>query len=248
MATYLERYHSGEHKQVWAELLACGAAVRTEPLLSDATQVAEETMRRVRHNIELLVPRLESIGYEFGVYGEENPIEDYSSPFLPPPMDMAEQVRHVEELTGPMPLSFRAWCEVVGSVNFGGWHSDWTIAYHDPLWVDPLVLAYVQWEYDAWQESYNQGRREGSRPFILPFAPDYYHKQDVSGGAPYGIAMPNAAADGLVENEWHGTTFVDYLRTCFRWGGFPGFEMVREEEDLCPLAHVAFLTRDLLPI
>jgi hypothetical protein len=150
-------------------------------------------------------------------------------------------------LTGPLPLSLRAWYEVVGAVNFGGWHPQWDVAYHDPIWVDPLVSDYVQWEYDAWGETREQGGREAG-PFILPFAPDYYHKQDVSGGAPYGIALPNAAADALVECEWHGTTFVDYLRTCFRWGGFPGFEMVREEEGHRPFAHIAFLTRDLLPI
>jgi hypothetical protein len=55
MASYLARYLDGEHEQVWAELVALGAAVRDEPLYSDAWAIACETMRRVRHNIELLV-------------------------------------------------------------------------------------------------------------------------------------------------------------------------------------------------
>lgn len=67
-AAYLERYLDGEDEQVWTELEALGAAVRAEPLYSDALTAACETMRRVRHNIETLILRLESLGYTFG-YG-----------------------------------------------------------------------------------------------------------------------------------------------------------------------------------
>jgi len=55
MATYLERYLNGEYEQVWSELIALGEQVRQEPIYSDAYAVAEEAMRRVRVNIELLV-------------------------------------------------------------------------------------------------------------------------------------------------------------------------------------------------
>jgi hypothetical protein len=67
-ATSLERYLDGEDEQVWTELEALGAAVRAEPLYSDALTVARETMRRVRHTIETPIPQLESLGYTFG-YG-----------------------------------------------------------------------------------------------------------------------------------------------------------------------------------
>src|SRR2546430_2196928 len=66
--SYLDRYLAGGQKQVWTDLVALGAAVRDEPLYSDALAVARETMRRVRWNIETLIPRLRDIGYEFG-YG-----------------------------------------------------------------------------------------------------------------------------------------------------------------------------------
>jgi hypothetical protein len=46
--------------------LALGEAVREEPLYADAHAVAHETMRRVRANLELLVPRLRAAGYDFG--------------------------------------------------------------------------------------------------------------------------------------------------------------------------------------
>jgi hypothetical protein len=57
---------------VWAELLALGTAVREKPLYADALAVARETMRRARHNIEVLIPRLVAVGYQFG-YGWVQP-------------------------------------------------------------------------------------------------------------------------------------------------------------------------------
>src|SRR6266849_6050327 len=72
---YLERYLAGEYELVWDELVALGAEVREEPLYSDALAVARETMRRVRKNLEMLIPRLVTIGYQFG-YGWVQPPAD----------------------------------------------------------------------------------------------------------------------------------------------------------------------------
>ncbi len=66
-------------------------------------------------------------------------------------------------------------------------------------------------------------------------------KKDIA-GAPhravvvYRIVLPNPAADAPVRDELHQTTFINYLRTCFRWGGFPGFEYA--EERPTELAHL----------
>src|SRR5436309_3059403 len=54
MVGFLERYRGGEHEAVWAELLALGEQVRSEPLYSEARAVAGETMTRGRRNLELL--------------------------------------------------------------------------------------------------------------------------------------------------------------------------------------------------
>ncbi|MCA1991528.1 MAG: hypothetical protein LDL41_05700 [Coleofasciculus sp. S288] len=66
MTSFLERYRRGECQQVWDELVALGEGVREEPLYTDAFSVARETMQRTRHNIEMFIPRLESLGYRFG--------------------------------------------------------------------------------------------------------------------------------------------------------------------------------------
>jgi hypothetical protein len=62
---FYDRYQTGEHQQVWLELVALGDAVRQEPVYSDALAVASETMRRARENIQTLIGRLYDIGYNF---------------------------------------------------------------------------------------------------------------------------------------------------------------------------------------
>ena len=45
MTSFLERYQQGACEEVWADLLALGEQVYTEPLYTDALAVARETMR-----------------------------------------------------------------------------------------------------------------------------------------------------------------------------------------------------------
>jgi hypothetical protein len=251
MPSFLGRCQQGECEQVWAELVALGDQVRAEPLYSDALAVARETMRRARMNIEMLIPRLRTLGYAFG-YGwldaDERTFAVGQPPvFSPPGPDAPRQIAELERLVGPLPVSLHAFYAMVGSLNFVGaapqdWHID---AQADPLYVYPIEEALA--EYDEWTaarrdwetgDDYDPGR------FQLPIAPDYLHKYNISGGMWYHILLLNPAIDVHLEAERHATTFVSYLRICFRWGGFPGLERVA-----CPPTDdLAFLTRDLLPI
>lgn len=63
--TFLERYKAGEHAAVWEEMTALGAEVRSDRYYADASGVAAETMRRARHNVEILIQRLDALGYRF---------------------------------------------------------------------------------------------------------------------------------------------------------------------------------------
>jgi hypothetical protein len=63
--SYLERYHAGDRIAVWDELIGLGAQVRVRPLLDDALAVARESVRRARHNVELIYRRLVDLGYQF---------------------------------------------------------------------------------------------------------------------------------------------------------------------------------------
>lgn len=166
MTSFLERYQQGECVEVWADLLRLGAEIRHEPLLSEAVEVARETMRRARFNIELLIPRLQAEGYVFGyawleqlAQSQEAKAEaitpqmraslpperlaaletmiaaaDYprraaelralaqqpARPLTPPSLDVQESLVALEAIVGPLPLSLRAWYEVVGQVDFVG--------------------------------------------------------------------------------------------------------------------------------
>jgi len=217
-----ERYQRGDRAAVWAELVAMGPNVRRSDVLSDAVAVARETMRRARANLETIHARLLSSGYVF---------EKPESALTRPAADVLERIAEVEAEVGPLPLSLCAWYEVVGSVNFIGTHPEWDEdEYSDPLYVQPP-------EYD--DEEWARGE------YFVRIAPDYYHKADVSGGEAYSIVLPDAAADSPLKYEWHGTTFVDYLRICFRWGGFPGFGLGGNTE---PPEEVAALKAGLLDV
>ena len=54
---------------------------------------------------------------------------------------------------------------------------------------------------------------------------DEFHKDNISGGDPYGLELPNPAADFMFMYEPHEVLFVPYLRLAIlQWDGFPGLE------------------------
>jgi len=207
---YLERYLEGQHGQVWTELYGIGARVREdEQTWADAVAVAQETMARVRRNIERLREELPRIGYRF------------SRPqrvLVPPPPDVTEQIDRTEATIGAVPLAFRVFWESIGSVDLSGEHPDWPSGRLDPLMFEASADYYV----DTYRDMIEQRVLTPGEPFELDFAPDDLHKADISGGPPYAIRVPNAGVDGIVVWEVHQTTFVNYLRTAMRFGGLAG--------------------------
>jgi hypothetical protein len=65
MPTLLDRYLAGDCVPVWNQLVRLGEDVRQKHYYADAAAVAAETMRRARHNVELLIGRLDEMGYRF---------------------------------------------------------------------------------------------------------------------------------------------------------------------------------------
>lgn len=246
MTTFLERYRNGEYEQVWLELLTLSDQVRQEPLLTDALAVAHETMYRVRTNIERLVAHLNGLGYQFAFPQRV---------FVLPRPDIQTQIATFERMIGSLPLSLRAWYEIVGSVCLMGsypslaTYSDQVSGFAPNRYVDPLVVFPLEAAFEEYEDWKGIGRigdddEDEAEPFVIPLAPDDYHKENVSGGSPYGIAVPTMAIDAKLQDEWHNTTFVNYLRICFRWGGFPGWERYVGH----PVALLTDLAKDLLPI
>jgi hypothetical protein len=318
MPSYLERYRQGEYEQVWAELLAFGGQVREQPLYADALSVAQETMNRARANVELLAQRLTAMGYRFA-----HP----DRVFVAADEETRRLVTDVERRGGPLPLSLRAWCEVVGEVNFMGSHPKLSTyvempsgprigqsflaafarhggsapaagdslrqsfdlcqrmlnevvqgiktgktarspdvkaglhaikevlegyqqpvvpqgpgVYSDPLVVEPYFPVVEDDQYDD-EDDGEGGEGPGAHHAII--APDPVQKTNHSGGGPYIICFPDAAVDALLEEEEEdGRTFIEYLRVCFRWGGFPGLRACANP----PRDELAYLTQGLSPL
>ncbi len=150
-------------------------------------------------------------------------------------------------------MSLRAFYEVVGSVNFAGappahWRRNRTDARFeesDPLYLYDIGAAFS--EFDEWKratEYYSKLSEPGPGPYRIPIAPDALHKFNISGGMWYNIILPNPEADAELNAEPHKTTFVNYLRICCRWGGFPGWSRMETRPD----ADLAYLIEGLLPI
>ena len=123
---------------------------------ADALAVARETMRRARHNIATLLPRLTEHGYRFGYAwiledalsdADERAWAEAQPPVLSPPAsDVTARIAELEVVAGVLPLSLRAFYEEVGGVNFvGDWPEtayDWRVEQAlDPLRVESLEDA-----------------------------------------------------------------------------------------------------------
>lgn len=211
---YLERYQNGEYEQVWKELQDLGASVREEPYYAQAKEVATETMRRVRRNCERIISRLQTLGYVFGTFPDGTRRSYKVKPLTPPSARMQADCEQLEAEAGPLPISLVAFWQEVGAIDWVGMHRSW------PMGLDPLVV-------DPPEGPLSDLYDEDEEVFAA-LAPDEFHKDNVSGGDPYGLLLPNHSADFLFMYERHDLFFVPYLRLAIlRWGGFPGLEDVR---------------------
>ncbi len=159
--------------------------------------------------------------------------------------------------------------QVVGPVNFVGEPPETWFAWRnapdglDALYVYPAEAALE--DAESWEEAHGDLTEEewdlpspaeedlcDARAYhdlphdcwLIPIAPDEWHKYDISGCGGYDIAVPNPSADARLLTERHRTTFVSYLRLCFRYAGFPKLDQV----DPALLPELPELTHDLLPI
>jgi hypothetical protein len=225
-----DRYQAGAHRDVWQELVSLGDTVREDPHVADALAVAYETMRRVEANVRTLVERLTAMHYSFRMTDRTlevalgGPESETRMGHTPPPPDIHKRIASFEREYAVLPLSLRTFYEVVGEVNLVGSHptlapADGRVA-PDPLVVYALDEGAVEFDEDEDDE-------EGS-PSAITIAPDDLHKANTSGGDAYEMAIPDLRADGELLNERHQLFFVDYLRVCFKFGGFPGYDRAAE--------------------
>lgn len=161
--------------------------------------------------IEALVGRLLANGYLF-----ERPDQVFPGPAH----DAAETIRNIEASAGPLPAALKLFWLHVGSVDLTGSHPSWTESgYPDQLMVFPPAYALDDL---ALYLSEKAERDKHDDPYVVPIAPDYFHKADVSGGSPYAIAVPAEADDPPMLNTPVAETFLQHIESALVFGGFPG--------------------------
>jgi hypothetical protein len=230
---WLRRYREGQRDQVWAELRELGGAVRRPGLAPEAQLVCDEMARRGRHNVEVIVARLASQGYRFHSNDfAQTPV----MPWVPPSARAAQHAAWLQERFGPVPMTVLSWVRIVGDIWLVGTHPQWPeSASGDPLVIELEGSRYpgesIADEYEHkfrfWREWAEQD--PGAGPFTLDIAPDRLHKDNISGGPPYGIIVPDPCADAQVTGEEGDdpVPFVSYLNDAFAHGGFPYGESPR---------------------
>jgi hypothetical protein len=210
----------------------------------EAKDLVDALMRRVRHNVELILERLERSGYLFVE------TENYLSPRA---NDAAVIDAFEEETHLYVPLVLRAWTETVGSVNLMGTHPGWSmITYHGlggsghAAIADPLVVSwYPEYAITGWKEWKSMPKEFRKESFMLDFAPDPGHKAHYSSSGSYNLPATSVPTiDALVINDddaIYQRTFLDYLRHSFKHGGFPGWS----DYDNAPVESLNDLARGL---
>ena len=200
-----------------------------------------KTCRLVAKELE---QRLSDIGY---------PV----NPVVRPPTDSVhERMAKLEATSGlPIPYVLKRFWETIGEISFVDLkeysHVDFwdhlsitgPSGYCDGVCVEGCSEELCEYMIEDFDDRYGEDSPE---EFYYIFAPDGYHKDDISGGPPYGITG-DPRLPRMTYFRWSGhrvpksaptedVDFLGYLRTSLlECGGFPGllgdpnFEPIREE-------------------
>lgn len=217
---YLKMYLAGNEQKVWNEIEALKVDDLSLEHLEDIKAVCKETMRRSRINIERIISALKSIDYDFSKFpdGEGHFFE---SALEEPSSELESKIKHLEAITGSLPLTVKEFWKTVGSTCLVGFKEGW------PEFSDQLVIASINDNIESieeWRDFRQECDEHAEDPYILFVSPDDSQKDNCEGGQYYNIELPCHTVDGLVKDAPSETTFVDYLREAFEAKGFPGIE------------------------
>ena len=191
-------------------------------------------MKRVLHNVELLVPRLEKRGWK-ALTGKM--LRELSA-------EEQDCISVIEAtLEWKIPPSLLGFWQTVGDVDFV-WDYNQpqaapvlckkvpvTFAELDPLSIGAVQASELEYLED-WADENGRFRVELRRPFYIDLAPDYCLKINESGAGPYGIELPFDGADPDFQGPKPRMPFVDYLRDSLRLGGFPRLKRYEHEPEV----------------
>ena len=169
-------------------------------------------IERLANSLPALVGRLKENGYRFKYPNEV---------FPGPDRNVEEKLKRIRTEVEFVPLAVAAFWRRIGSINLIGSHPDWSgCDYPDPLVVECVDSAIV--ELDEYLD------RADNDVFRIPIAPDYLHKENVSGGMWYNVVCQAPSDDPIVSDERHKLSFLDYIELAVELGGFLGLDQIKD--------------------
>ncbi len=258
----LEPHHRADAEHV-ADLTMQRAAANVATLVVRLTVMGYRFGARYHHNrrrrtIEDLGLRdsLEAAGRDVGWVDAGDVVEQVMG-WVAPTFAVEPEIDHAEHLLGPLPLTIPALMRWVDAVDLTGSFPSWNPSAFDfdegdngiPFGVYSGALhlngiATINENFQPSPAMLVPGAVLPARSFALPLGPDHRLSANREGDY-HHILVPDAVADPLLlgVDRRPDIRLVEYLRTCFDWGGFPGFELADEVPP-----EIAVLRRGLLPI
>lgn len=236
---FLESYHRGDFSGAW-DLLE--TAIQKDPDCANSLACEEMmtgTFITVRHGVERIINALRDTGYEFWCEQEHS-----GAPLMASSAKVLATIEQAKVDLGPVPLAIVWFVRIVGNVDLRQ-TPDHTSAVYS--WVrlpgkndrnqnphrkevvasmprlgdfDPLCFMLYDFMSPRYEEEREFEKRRTGGKILIEFAPDVYHKADISGGTSYSVLAPDVSADPNIELA--GCSFMTYLRTCIANGGFWG--------------------------
>lgn len=223
------RYLSGEFEKVWHEIESANIQQLDVFQADDIRAVLHETFSRVAHNLKIIYKSLNDIGYHFA---SEHPLVTSDN-------NTDTQLKQLQDAVTPfgyLPESLKYFYKIAGSCDFtwNTYDSSPIWEYSDPLQVCGLRDLLVYASDGDWSEYMEELNTEAT-DFVpyLELSADYYHKDNISGGQAYSIALnPHPSVDSKFLFEEGNTSFVNYLRISISNCGFSRIDKIPRIESL----------------
>ncbi|TND07828.1 MAG: hypothetical protein FD123_2818 [Bacteroidetes bacterium] len=233
--TLYDRYINGQRKEVYQDIYALGQDAFLPENLADIEKVMTETFQRVAYNLDIIYAELKNVNYLFKTEPKYNFEKPLHKP-LPETGSLLDELDNAVKPFGFVPLSLKHFYKIVGGVNFAWDYENnenfmWKMA--DPIQIASLDAVVETVTEKSWREDIQQYvDDETSGTAFLDLAADDLHKDNVSGGQVYAIQITSQPSiDSNFLNEPNNTTFINYLRICFEYCGFPGIARPEMKND-----------------
>lgn len=209
----------GEEEQVWREIMSSKSS--NQEIVS---LIIDEMINRFCYNLEVITTELKKHGYVFTGFDYGQPLPcAYALPFLEAQEDSKQKKKELTKSFkdyGVFPIVFVKLMQALHNIDFLGYFPEWS---KPSILLDQLLLFPIELIIPL---NSNDIHKDKDGRYTVIFSFDEFTKEKISGGVGYGIYLSeNTEIDSLV--SFFGKepiTFVEYLRLCIKWAGFPGLE------------------------